>query len=93
MPATCSTMLSPSGVHVDAESELSSRCAHASGSESADTSSLPRSKSPTRKEERLTTDANTGRPAQSELGILEHVPPQLNQGDSRGAEDGRGYRH
>jgi|SRR6266446_9471998 hypothetical protein len=70
MPATCSTMLSPSGVHVDAESELSSRCAHASGSESADTSSLPRSKSPTRKEERLTTDANTGRPAQSELGIL-----------------------
>jgi len=24
---------------------------------------------------------------------LEHVPPQLNQGDSRGAEDGRGYRH
>jgi len=24
----------------------------------------------TRKEERLTTDANTGRPAQSELGIL-----------------------
>ena len=29
------------------------------------------------------------------LGLLEleHVPPQLNQGDSRGAEDGRGYRH
>jgi len=26
-------------------------------------------------------------------GELEHVPPQLNQGDSRGAEDGRGYRH
>jgi len=26
-------------------------------------------------------------------GDLEHVPPQLNQGDSRGAEDGRGYRH
>ena len=25
--------------------------------------------------------------------VLEHVPPQLNQGDSRGAEDGRGYRH
>jgi len=25
--------------------------------------------------------------------LLEHVPPQLNQGDSRGAEDGRGYRH
>ena len=24
---------------------------------------------------------------------LERVPPQLNQGDSRGAEDGRGYRH
>jgi len=24
---------------------------------------------------------------------LEHVPPQLNLGDSRGAEDGRGYRH
>ena len=24
---------------------------------------------------------------------LEHVPPQLNQGDSHGAEDGRGYRH
>jgi len=24
---------------------------------------------------------------------LEHVPPQLNQGDSRGAEEGRGYRH
>ena len=24
---------------------------------------------------------------------LEHVPPQLNQGDSRGAEDGRVYRH
>ena len=23
------------------------------------------------------------------LGNLEHVPPQLNQGDSRGAEDGR----
>src|ERR1700756_972606 len=28
------------------------------------------SKSPIRKEERLTIDANTGRPAQSELGIL-----------------------
>ena len=28
-----------------------------------------------------------------ELKYLEHVPPQLNQGDSRGAEDGRGYRH
>jgi beta-phosphoglucomutase-like phosphatase (HAD superfamily) len=27
------------------------------------------------------------------LQQLEHVPPQLNQGDSRGAEDGRGYRH
>jgi len=27
------------------------------------------------------------------LMMLEHVPPQLNQGDSRGAEDGRGYRH
>ena len=27
------------------------------------------------------------------LHELEHVPPQLNQGDSRGAEDGRGYRH
>ena len=27
------------------------------------------------------------------LTHLEHVPPQLNQGDSRGAEDGRGYRH
>jgi len=27
------------------------------------------------------------------LRKLEHVPPQLNQGDSRGAEDGRGYRH
>jgi hypothetical protein len=27
------------------------------------------------------------------LWQLEHVPPQLNQGDSRGAEDGRGYRH
>ena len=25
--------------------------------------------------------------------VLEHVPPQLNQGDSRGAEDGRVYRH
>src|SRR5262249_3736228 len=25
--------------------------------------------------------------------ILEHVPPQLNQGDSRGAKDGRVYRH
>jgi hypothetical protein len=24
---------------------------------------------------------------------LERVPPQLNQGDSRGAEDGRVYRH
>jgi putative ABC transport system substrate-binding protein len=24
---------------------------------------------------------------------LEHVPPQLNQGDSRGAEDGGVYRH
>jgi len=31
-------------------------------------------------------------PAQSR-NELEHVPPQLNQGDSRGAEDGRGYRH
>jgi hypothetical protein len=30
----------------------------------------PRSKSPIRKEERLTIEANTGRPAQSELGIL-----------------------
>jgi integrase len=28
-----------------------------------------------------------------EKGNLEHVPPQLNQGDSRGAEDGRVYRH
>ena len=56
---------------IDAESELSSRCAHASGSESVDTSSLPRSKSPTSKEERLTIDANTCRPAQfEELGIL-----------------------
>ena len=27
------------------------------------------------------------------LRELEHVPPQLNQGDSRGAEDGRVYRH
>jgi len=33
--------------------------------------------------DRLVTDA----------AALEHVPPQLNQGDSRGAEDGRGYRH
>ena len=24
---------------------------------------------------------------------LEHVPPQLNQGDSRGAKDGRVYGH
>src|SRR5262249_353857 len=24
---------------------------------------------------------------------LEHVPPRLNQGDSRGAKDGRVYRH
>ena len=32
--------------------------------------SSPRSKSPIRKEERLTIDANTGRPAQSKLGIL-----------------------
>jgi hypothetical protein len=32
--------------------------------------SLPRSKSPIRKEERLTIEANTGRPAQSELGII-----------------------
>jgi hypothetical protein len=29
----------------------------------------------------------------SDFSVLEHVPPQLNQGDSRGAEDGRGYRH
>ena len=29
----------------------------------------------------------------AQRGQLEHVPPQLNQGDSRGAEDGRGYRH
>jgi two-component system, NtrC family, sensor kinase len=28
-----------------------------------------------------------------EAGKLEHVPPQLNQGDSRGAEDGGVYRH
>ena len=27
------------------------------------------------------------------LHELEHVPPQLNQGDSRGAKDGRVYRH
>src|SRR5262245_41690254 len=27
------------------------------------------------------------------LNNLEHVPPQLNQGDSRGAKDGRVYRH
>src|SRR6516164_2641375 len=27
------------------------------------------------------------------LVYLEHVPPQLNQGDSRGAKDGRVYRH
>jgi len=33
--------------------------------------------------DRLVTDA----------AALEHVPPQVNQGDSRGAEDGRGYRH
>ena len=26
-------------------------------------------------------------------GELEHVPPRLNQGDSRGAKDGRVYRH
>jgi hypothetical protein len=32
--------------------------------------SLPRSKLPTTKEERLTIDANIGRPAQSALGIL-----------------------
>ena len=25
--------------------------------------------------------------------LLEHVPPRLNQGDSRGAKDGRVYRH
>ena len=31
---------------------------------------LPRSNSPIRKEERLMIDANTGRPAQSKLGIL-----------------------
>jgi hypothetical protein len=35
--------------------------------------SLPRSKSSIRKEERLTIDANIGRPAQSELGILVDV--------------------
>src|SRR6516225_1299930 len=29
----------------------------------------------------------------SVLEALERVPPQLNQGDSRGAEDGRVYRH
>jgi hypothetical protein len=28
-----------------------------------------------------------------EAAELERVPPQLNQGDSRGAEDGRVYRH
>ena len=27
------------------------------------------------------------------LEDLEHVPPRLNQGDSRGAKDGRVYRH
>jgi hypothetical protein len=32
-------------------------------------------------------------PIMVRAGMLEHVPPQLNQGDSRGAEDGRGYRH
>ena len=33
------------------------------------------------------------RPIVIEDQELEHVPPQLNQGDSRGAEDGRVYRH
>jgi len=37
--------------------------------------------------ERYRNDPNT------DFHQLEHVPPQLNQGDSRGAEDGRGYRH
>ena len=34
-----------------------------------------------------------GREVNPQTVQLEHVPPQLNQGDSRGAEDGRGYRH
>jgi len=33
------------------------------------------------------------RPIVIEDQELEHVPPQLNQGDSRGAKDGRVYRH
>src|SRR5215475_8867762 len=32
-------------------------------------------------------------PAGSLVDVLEHVPPRLNQGDSRGAKDGRVYRH
>src|SRR5262245_65689704 len=32
-------------------------------------------------------------PVYTFLSDLEHVPPRLNQGDSRGAEDGRVYRH
>jgi len=35
----------------------------------------------------------TVRPFTDKQIELEHVPPQLNQGDSRGAEDGRVYRH
>jgi Pentapeptide repeats (8 copies) len=57
---------------------------------------------PTRKKEPEDLDRAHSSPPQGEefwgkramfLADLEHVPPQLNQGDSRGAEDGRGYRH
>ena len=38
-----------------------------------------------------------GKEIEAQLGQtkceLEHVPPRLNQGDSRGAKDGRVYRH
>jgi site-specific recombinase XerD len=37
--------------------------------------------------------ANQGEDTRSLAHYLEHVPAQLNQGDSHGAKDGRVYRH
>src|SRR5262245_8851805 len=37
--------------------------------------------------------ARPGLDIADEVRRLEHVPPRLNQGDSRGAKDGRVYRH
>ena len=42
---------------------------------------------------RIETASNSEKNSEQVIEKLEHVPPQLNQGDSRGAKDGRVYRH